>query len=391
VLDEELQKLPEQYRAPLVLCYLETRTQDEAARRLGWSKSTFGRRMNRARELLARRLTRRGLTMSAALTAPVLMENPATAGVPPLLAASTVPAGLAWATGKPIGGFASTSIVALAEGGSRAFLQSKVKWALVVLVAMSVAAGGILTHRTLAIGSAAMQSAAPPAAVPAQPRPEVAIEEKGDTIAVNGRVLDPEGKPFAGAKIYLIGSGDRPKKHRVRAVSGPDGRFHFTFPKTEYFEAGWIRARAEMWRWCDIVAAAPGYSAATTWVADIKQELSLHLGKEVRIDGRVRDLEGRPVEGAEVRVIGSSWSSLLNSVPTDKAGRFRLAGLGSGAEVELRLIGRTIETQWKKVKIPAEGPAVVEVLAGPTKPVEGTVRGRDTGKPLAGVEVWAQA
>lgn len=91
-----------------------------------------------------------------------------------------------------------------------------------------------------------------------------------------------------------------------------------------------------------------------------------------------------------VRVIGSSWSSLLNSVTTDKEGQFHLEGVGRGREQELRISAPTIETQWIKVKTPAEGPAAVEVLAAPTKPIEGTIRGRDTGKPLAGVEVWAK-
>ena len=46
----------------------------------------------------------------------------------------------------------------------------------------------------------------------------------------------------------------------------------------------------------------------------------------------------------------------------------------------------TVETQWIKLKTPVEGPTVLEVLAAPTKPIEGTIRGGDTGKPLAGVE-----
>jgi RNA polymerase sigma factor (sigma-70 family) len=388
LLDNELARLPEQFRAPLVLCYLQGKTQDEAARHLEWSLSTFCRRLDRARQLLASRLKGRGLTLSAALLAPVLIQNTEAAGASSLLVAKTARAGLAFATGQPTGAFASASVLALAEGG-QAFLTSKLKWVLAVLVAMSLAAGGILTHQALAIGSPATQPVSLPVPPP-QPQPEVAIEEKGGTISVTGRVLDPDGKPFEGAKIYLIGSGDRPKKHRVRAVSGPEGRFHFTFPKTEYFEAGWIRERAEMWRWCDIVAVAPGYSPVNAYMADIKKELSLRLVKDARIDGRVRDLEGRPVPGAEVRLIGSSWSSLLNGVTTDKEGRFSLSGVGCDREEELRVSAPTIETQWKKVKTPSEGPGVVEFLAGPTKPVEGIIRGRDSGKPLAGVQIWAK-
>src|SRR6266480_335314 len=60
VLDEELARLAEKYRAPLVLCYLEGATRDEAARQLGWALGTLKSRMERGRELLRIRLARRG-------------------------------------------------------------------------------------------------------------------------------------------------------------------------------------------------------------------------------------------------------------------------------------------------------------------------------------------
>src|SRR5262249_992635 len=65
VLHEEVARLPERFRLPLLLCYWEGLTQDEAARRLGWTKATVKERLARARELLRGRLTRRGLTLSA--------------------------------------------------------------------------------------------------------------------------------------------------------------------------------------------------------------------------------------------------------------------------------------------------------------------------------------
>ncbi|MGE3804213.1 MAG: sigma-70 family RNA polymerase sigma factor, partial [Gemmataceae bacterium] len=102
VLSEELSRLPEKYRAPLVFCYLQGKSTEEAAQRMGCPRGTILWRLSRGRDLLRERLNRRGVALTATAVTAALTEQTASAGVPAALAESTARACLTLAAGKPL-------------------------------------------------------------------------------------------------------------------------------------------------------------------------------------------------------------------------------------------------------------------------------------------------
>ena len=116
VLHEELQRLPAKYRAPLVLCYLEGRTNEEAARIIGCPKGTVLSRLAWARQRLRARLTRRGVAPSAGLVAVALSSRAARAALPLALKRSTVQAALAFGGGTSSAGSSAVEAISLANG-----------------------------------------------------------------------------------------------------------------------------------------------------------------------------------------------------------------------------------------------------------------------------------
>ena len=129
-LDEELQRLSERYRAPLILCYLECMTRDEAAQQLGLSSGSLHGRLERARDLLRERLSKRGLTLAAVMSAAALGESIAQAALAPTFVVSSTKAALLLAAGQPFTqSVVSTHVLALTQEVLKTMFLTKLKLA----------------------------------------------------------------------------------------------------------------------------------------------------------------------------------------------------------------------------------------------------------------------
>jgi RNA polymerase sigma factor (sigma-70 family) len=140
VLDEELDRLPASLRLPMVLCYLEGMTHDQAAQQLKWPVGTVRSRMARARDLLRQRLSRRGIVPEGAGLAASMAAEP----LPPVLLDATVQAAFRFATRSSMAAnLASASAAALARGVLKAMIVSKLKIVSATALVCILALGGV--------------------------------------------------------------------------------------------------------------------------------------------------------------------------------------------------------------------------------------------------------
>jgi RNA polymerase sigma factor (sigma-70 family) len=137
VLDEEINRLPFKYRAPIVLCYLEGQTHEQAARQLEWPLGTVKGRLARARSVLESRLTRRGLTCGTVLTA-LASGFTAEAAVPAPLLEATCRAASRMTSSSFSAHIVSASVASLIQGALSAMIFHKLK-----MIALGVTVSGL--------------------------------------------------------------------------------------------------------------------------------------------------------------------------------------------------------------------------------------------------------
>ena len=176
---EELGPLPEKYRAPMVLCYLEGLTTEAAASQLGCPKGTILSRLARARERLRARLVRRGLALPAGFLALGVSLKADKATMPVTLVTATVQTAIHFSSKIVTGGEISRAIAVLAERVMRDMLLIKLK----------AAGGALLIVGVLATGAAvlAMQEGGPG-------RPKATRDHEGNTVArpIQGAAADSQ-------------------------------------------------------------------------------------------------------------------------------------------------------------------------------------------------------
>jgi RNA polymerase sigma factor (sigma-70 family) len=196
-LHEEVSRLPDRYRVPVLLCELEGLSYQEAALRMRCPVGTISVRLRRARERLRVRLTGRGLAPTTGLLGALFGADAASAHVPPVLVDSTVQAAMGFAASKAAGaGLVSASVATLTGRVLRVMALARLKLiiglALAVGITMSVSWIGAQRGRQVAAparqGAALPGGETPPAVQPAapeqaEPRPWEEVPPPGNPIA----------------------------------------------------------------------------------------------------------------------------------------------------------------------------------------------------------------
>jgi RNA polymerase sigma factor (sigma-70 family) len=443
IIDEELQRLPEVYRLPVLLCCVEGRSLEEAAQQLGWTLGSVKGRLERGRARLHDRLLRRGLTLSTALAAAEVSGGAAPAAVVARLAAVTAQGALAFGAGQMAEAQGiSAGAAALAGKVIEGMGVPHLKASLSLVLALCLLATGYLTYRAATSPPTSASKAEESLPLPAVGKDALAVPagaikaQLGDPwawadvpVSVSGRVLDPEGRPIVGAKLYVGFSARRPGPqvpfrplaYRPRATSETDGRFHFAFTLSQLDAASLEHSQPA------VIAVAPGYGPA--W-ADIKEsaarlEVSLKLTEDIPIDGRILSRDQKPVGGARILVweiaggseaaltqvllgqacfsTGKGWSGPLPEhlpfVTTTADGRFRLTGIGRDRIVTLVMEGPGVQrtfvwaaTRPRPAARSAAHPplASFDYIAPVSYRIRGIVRDKATGQPVAGVKLSAR-
>jgi RNA polymerase sigma factor (sigma-70 family) len=221
--DEEVQRLPEVYRLPVILCCLENLGKEETARRLGWTVGSVKARLERGRKRLEARLTKRGLTLSAALVVVGLSRSAASAAIGPGLRATTTKAALNFAAGMAAEIPGTVIILAKAALQSMAIGKLKLLTFVAVALAITIAGAGGMALQGLGGGTSIVRPQIQPKSAPS---PEVVqIKSAPDP----GPRIDASGDPLPLGALARLGSlRFRLGNKLIGLALSPDGKTAIT-------------------------------------------------------------------------------------------------------------------------------------------------------------------
>ncbi len=436
-LHREVDRLPRAFRLPVVLCYFEGLSLDEAARRLRCPAGTVGSRLARAKAKLRAGLAKRGVTLSTTAIAGTLAlatrSASASASIPPLLCDSTTRTALAFAAAarhSAVGGgvgaalasasssSSPASVAALAQEVLSAMLVQKLRLVAITTAALAALAAGA-GYLTLSLRASAIGPEGAPLAANSNPRPAAASAPSppaDERMTVAGRVLDPDGKPVKGAAVDLVAWPRSPWVATSEEIDSPillgqtnsdaDGRFRIDATRTgsnRVFEV-------------HLLAAASGFGLG--WAdlnPDAKEPTAeIRLQPEQLLRARLVDVTGAPARGVEVRVKSLSrpgnnrssgeradgvwiytrppegnrtWPRPLKS---DDQGRIVIHGGVRGTSVSLGVDDLRFARQGLTLDTGLMAAFREKTLAlQPSRIIEGRVIAADTGKPVPNAIVSA--